>query len=84
MARIRRPYTRERILPASLQDALSISAPAPSYTISGARWNIAFKSNQDYSRIACLPVGVAQRERVSARLLQECVSLRSQSLTVSP
>lgn len=40
------------LAPADLQDALSISAPAPSYTISGARWNIAFKSNQDYSRIA--------------------------------
>lgn len=34
--------------------SLHFRSPAPSYTISGARWNIAFKSNQDYSRIACL------------------------------
>lgn len=69
------------LVPASLQDVLSISAPAPSYTISGARWNIAFKSNQDYSRIAS-PVGGC-----TARASDCCTSarpLRARNPAASP
>ena len=52
MTGIGHPYKRSFVR--SVQDVLSISARMPSYIISGARWNIALKSNQDYSRIGCL------------------------------
>lgn len=76
MARIRRPGTERSSCPPSLQDALlHFRPPAPSYTISGARWNIAFKSNQDYLRIACLSRLLGASERA--------IALRSAPLAIS-